>query len=48
VWTMRSTKDRFNGTFDDERNVITGHWEALDENTTWRPWMDVTSTRRAS
>jgi hypothetical protein len=48
VWTMRSTKDRFNGTFDDERNVITGHWEALDENTTWRPWMDVTLTRRAS
>jgi hypothetical protein len=48
VWTMRSSTDRFNGTFNDERSLITGHWEALDENSTWRPWMDVTLTRLAS
>jgi hypothetical protein len=45
VWTMRSGKDRFTGTFDDGRNVITGHWEALDDASTWQPWMDVTLTR---
>jgi hypothetical protein len=45
---MRSARDRFNGTFNDERNVITGRWDALDENSTWRPWMDITLTRLAS
>jgi catechol 2,3-dioxygenase-like lactoylglutathione lyase family enzyme len=48
VWTMRSRKDRFIGTFNDERNVITGHWEALDDDSNWQPWMDVTLTREAS
>jgi catechol 2,3-dioxygenase-like lactoylglutathione lyase family enzyme len=48
VWTMRSTKDRFTGTFNDERNVITGHWDALDDDSTWQPWMDITLTREAS
>jgi hypothetical protein len=47
VWTMRSTKDRFNGTFNHERIVITGHWDALDKNS-WRPWMNITLTRLAS
>jgi hypothetical protein len=45
VWTMLSGKDRFTGTFDDGRNVITGHWELLDDASTWQPWMDVTLTR---
>jgi Protein of unknown function (DUF1579) len=48
VWTMRSTKDRFTGTFNDERNVITGHWDALDDDSTWQPWMDITLTRQVS
>jgi hypothetical protein len=45
VWSMRSRSDRFTGTFNDERNVIRGHWEALDENSKWQPWMDITLTR---
>jgi hypothetical protein len=48
VWTMRSEKDRFTGTFDDERNVITGRWDALDDHSTWQPWMDITLTREAT
>ncbi len=48
VWTMRSERDRFTGTFNDERNVITGHWDVLDDNSTWRPWMDITLTKQAS
>jgi hypothetical protein len=48
VWTMRSDRDRFTGTFNGERDVITGHWEALDEESNWQPWMDITLTRQAS
>jgi hypothetical protein len=48
VWTMRSKKDRFTGTFNDERNVIAGHWDALGDDSTWQPWMDITLTREAS
>jgi hypothetical protein len=48
VWTMRSEKDRFRGTFNDERNMITGHWDTLDHDSTWRPWMDITLTREAA
>ena len=47
VWTMRSGTDRFTGTFNQERNVITGHWEALDDDSTWQPWMNITLTREA-
>jgi hypothetical protein len=45
---MRSDRDRFTGTFNDERDVITGHWDALDEESNWQPWMDITLTRQAS
>jgi hypothetical protein len=45
VWTMRSKNDRFTGTFNDERDVITGHWDALDESSNWQPWMDIILTR---
>jgi catechol 2,3-dioxygenase-like lactoylglutathione lyase family enzyme len=48
VWTMRSDKDRFTGTFNDERDLITGHWEALDDDDNWQPWMHVTLTKEAS
>jgi hypothetical protein len=47
VWTMRSERDRFTGTFNDQRNVITGHWEALDDDSNWQPWMAITLTREA-
>jgi hypothetical protein len=47
VWTMRSGADRFTGTFNDERNVITGHWDALDDDSNWQSWMDITLTRQA-
>jgi hypothetical protein len=42
---MRSTRDRFTGVFDDGRRTITGHWEALDEESNWTPWMDITLTK---
>ena len=47
VWRMRSERDRFEGRFDEDRSVITGHWEEL-EGSAWRPWMDITLTRLAS
>jgi hypothetical protein len=45
VWTMRSGRDRFTGTFNPERNHIEGHWEALDDDAQWQPWMDITLTK---
>ena len=48
VWTMQSRTDRFTGVFDDERNVITGHWDVLDDDSAWRPWMDITLTKQSS
>jgi hypothetical protein len=48
VWTVCSEKDRFTGTFNDERNVIAGPWEALGDDSIWHPWMDITLTRRPS
>ena len=47
VWTMVSASDRFAGTFNDDRSVITGHWAALDDNSNWRPWMEITLTKEA-
>ena len=48
VWTMLSETDRFRGTFNGERTVITGHWDALDDDSIWHPWMDLTLTRQPS
>lgn len=47
TWTMRSNANRFTGTFSDDGNSITGHWELL-EGSGWRPWMDITLTRQDS
>jgi hypothetical protein len=47
VWTMLSERDRFTGTFNAERDIITGHWDALDDDSTWRAWMDIILTREA-
>jgi Protein of unknown function (DUF1579) len=48
VWRMRSKTDRFTGTFSDDGNTLTGHWESLDQDSNWQPWMDITLTRQAS
>jgi Protein of unknown function (DUF1579) len=48
VWTMRSASDRFTGTFNDDLTLITGHWEALDADSNWQPWMDITLTKETS
>jgi hypothetical protein len=48
VWTMLSKNDRFTGTFNDDRNIITGHWDALGSDSNWQPWMDITLTKEAS
>jgi hypothetical protein len=45
---MRSSADRFAGRFSDDGNTITGHWEQLDDDKSWQPWMDVTLTRTES
>jgi Protein of unknown function (DUF1579) len=45
VWSMRSATDRFTGRFSDDRNTITGHWERLDDEKNWQPWMEITLTR---
>jgi hypothetical protein len=46
VWRMRSATDRFTGTFSDDGNTISGHWQQLDADGTWRPWMDISLTRQ--
>ena len=45
VWEMQSDADRFRGSFSPDGNTITGHWEAVDDAGTWRPWMNITLTR---
>jgi hypothetical protein len=45
VWRMRSARDRFTGTFSDDGNTIDGHWEQLDDEDGWQPWMEVTLTK---
>jgi hypothetical protein len=45
VWSMRSATDRFTGRFSDDGNTITGHWERLDDEKNWQPWMEITLTR---
>jgi hypothetical protein len=45
VWRMRSRTDRFTGRFSADGNTITGHWEQLDDDETWRPWMEITLTK---
>lgn len=44
-WRMHSERDRFRGTFSDDGATITGHWELLDEDGNWHPWMDLQLTR---
>ena len=48
IWRMRSERDRFTGTFSDDRTTIVGHWEQHDSDGTWRPWMDITLTRQGA
>ena len=48
VWRMRSARDRFTGGFSDDGNTIDGHWERLDEQSAWQPWMHVTLTKTAN
>ena len=45
VWRMHSEKDRFTGIFDHDRTTITGRWELLGDDGSWRPWMDITLTK---
>jgi hypothetical protein len=47
VWRMRSESDRFTGTFSEDGNRITGHWEQLGDHGEWQPWMDITLTKQA-
>ncbi len=48
VWRMGSAANRFTGKFSDDGNTITGHWEAVDDESNWQPWMDITLTRQPS
>jgi hypothetical protein len=48
VWTMVSARNRFRGTFNAERDLITGHWELLDDDSRWQAWMDITLTKQPS
>jgi len=45
VWAMRSESTRFTGRFSPDREVITGHWERLEDGATRVPWMDITLTK---
>jgi Protein of unknown function (DUF1579) len=46
VWRMSSAADRFRGTFSEDGDSLTGHWESLGEDSQWRPWMDIALTRK--
>jgi hypothetical protein len=46
VWTMISARNRFRGTFNAQRDLIAGHWELLDGDSRWQPWMDITLTKQ--
>jgi hypothetical protein len=48
VWSMHSDTTRFAGEFGADGNTITGHWEVLNEDSEWRPWMDITLTRQTA
>jgi hypothetical protein len=48
VWSMRSQADRFTGRFSADGKTITGHWEQLDDQQRWQPWMEVTLTKDTS
>ena len=45
---MTSAKDRFTGSFNQDLTVLTGHWDALGNDSTWQHWMDVTLRKQAS
>lgn len=45
TWAMWSAADRFTGAFSEDGDTITGHWERLDDEGGWQPWMNVTLTR---
>lgn len=34
------------GTFADDGNTLTGRWEARGDDSSWRPWMDITLTKQ--
>jgi hypothetical protein len=46
VWTMVSKRNRFRGTFNSERDFITGRWDVLDSDSEWQSWMDITLTKQ--
>jgi hypothetical protein len=46
VWTMVSERNRFRGIFNAQRDVITGHWDAVDDDSTWQSWMDITLSKQ--
>jgi hypothetical protein len=48
TWRMQSKTTRFTGTFSEDGNVITGHWDLQGESGAWRPWMDITLTKAAA
>ena len=45
VWTMVSERNRFRGIFSADRDYITGHWDAVDDDSRWRSWMDITLSK---
>jgi hypothetical protein len=44
-WRMRSESMRFAGSFNDDGDTITGHWEVRGDGGDWRPWMEITLRR---
>jgi hypothetical protein len=46
TWRMRSKTTRFTGLFNNAGNVITGHWELLEDGGDWQPWMDIALTKQ--
>ena len=46
VWRMVSERNRFRGVFNAGRDFISGQWDALDDDSTWQSWMEITLTKQ--
>lgn len=46
TWRMRSKTTRFAGVFNEDGDIIAGHWELLPDGEDWQAWMDITLTRQ--
>jgi hypothetical protein len=45
AWTLVGKRERFNGTFAEDRRMLSGTWERSSDGSIWVPWMRITLTK---